>query len=215
MTQMLNHDQLQEAISLLQQPGQVAISHIEGRFVLLGRAYDAQAAARINEIKARSAGRPLVMCFPNLTLAKRAHLSSPLLSLLPYFQDRVTISIPAPPEVSIAAHRGVGMIGVRWITAEPLSQVMLTLDEPLLISSANPTGRPSARHIEDLQSYGMSQLPLIGELPVASEPSILRRATVVGLANSGLRVLSPGDTSLSEIKAEWDRLKYIGEVLLG
>ena len=107
------------------------------------------------------------------------------------------------------------MIGVRWITAEPLSQVMLTLDEPLLISSANPTGRPSARHIEDLQSYGMADLPLIGELPLASEPSILRRATVVGLANSGLRVLSPGDTSLSEIKAEWDRLKYIGEVLLG
>jgi tRNA A37 threonylcarbamoyladenosine synthetase subunit TsaC/SUA5/YrdC len=121
MVNRLTDQQLQEAITLFERPGQIALTHFEGRFVLLGRAYDAGAAAEINRIKSRSAGRPLVMCFPNLNLARRADLSSPLLSLLPYFQDRVTISIPAPPEISVAAHRGVGMIGVRWITADPLS----------------------------------------------------------------------------------------------
>ena len=148
MSKRLTDQQVQEAIRLFESPGQIALTHFEGRFVLLGRAYDAEAAAEINRVKSRSAGRPLVMCFPNLNLARRANLSSPLLSLLPYFQDRVTISIPAPPEVSVAAHRGVGMIGVRWITSDPLSQLMLAIDEPLLISSANPTGRPSARHLE-------------------------------------------------------------------
>ena len=215
MSKRLTDQQVQEAIRLFESPGQIALTHFEGRFVLLGRAYDAEAAAEINRVKSRSAGRPLVMCFPNLNLARRANLSSPLLSLLPYFQDRVTISIPAPPEVSVAAHRGVGMIGVRWITSDPLSQLMLAIDEPLLISSANPTGRPSARHLEDLESYAMDQLPLIGSPPPSTEPSILRRATVVGLVHSQLKVLNPGDTSLSEIKKEWDRLKYVGEVLLG
>ena len=211
----LTDTQLQEAADLLRQSGQIALTHLEGRFVLVGRAYDARAAEAINRIKARTVGRPLVMCFPNLRLASRSHLSSPLLSLLPHFKDRVTISIPAPPEVSSAAHRGVGMIGVRWVTAEPLNQLMMVLDEPLLISSANPTGRPSARHLEDLDGYEMQHLPLIGEPPSASEPSVLKRATVVGLANSKLSVLSPGDTSLSEIRNEWERLKYVGEVLLG
>lgn len=212
---VLNHTQLQETVGLLQRSGQVALSHIEGRFVLVGRAYDAHAAAEINRIKGRSAGRPLVMCFPSLKLASRAHLSSPLLSLLSTFKDRVTVSVPAPPEISSAAHQGVGMIGVRLLTAEPLHQLMQALDEPLLISSANPTGRPSARHLEDLESYGMQALPLLGPPPSSTEPSILRRATVVGLVNSDLCVLSPGDTSLSEIKQEWERLKYHGEVLLG
>lgn len=206
---------INEAHTLLLQEGQVALTHFEGRFVLVARAYDAVAASEINRLKNRLAGRPLVMCFPDLKLATRSHLSSPLLSLLPAFKDRLTISIPAPPEVSSAAHRGVGMIGVRWVTAEPLHQVMLNLDEPLLISSANPTGRPSARHLEDLEGYGMNRLPLIGQAPSPLEPSTLKRATVVGLVHSELAVLSPGDTSLSEIKEEWERLKYNGEVLLG
>lgn len=207
--------QLENSVSLLSQSGQVALTHFEGRFVIVCRAYDAEAAAEINRIKTRSAGRPLVMCFPNLKLVTRSHLSSPLLSLLPKFTDRVTVSVPAPPEISAAAHQGVGMIGVRWVTAEPLNQIMLRLDEPLLISSANPTGRPSARHLEDLESYDMAHLPLVGEPPSSSEPTILKRATVVGLANSELCVLSPGDTSLTEIKTEWEHLKYIGETLLG
>lgn len=212
---MLTDTQLEEATEVLRHPGQIALTHLEGRFVLVGRAYDAQAAEAINQVKNRTVGRPLVMCFPSLRLAARSHLSSPLLSLLPHFKDRVTISIPAPPEVSSAAHRGVGMIGVRWVTAEPLNQLMLALDEPFLISSANPTGRPSARHLEDLDDYEMQHLPLIGDPPSSTEPSVLKRATVVGLANSKLSVLSPGDTSLSEIRKEWERLKYIGEVLLG
>ena len=212
---ILPDSQLEDTVNLLTQAGQVALTHFEGRFVLVARAYDAQAAAEINRIKNRSAGRPLVMCFPNLKLVSRSHLSSPLLSLLPKFTDRLTISVPAPPEVSFAAHQGVGMIGVRWVTEEPLQQIMLKLDEPLLISSANPTGRPSARHLEDLESYGMANLPLLGSPPSSLEPSILRRATVVGLANSELCVLSPGDTSLTEINAEWERLKYSGETLLG
>ena len=211
----LTDSQLEDTVSLLSQSGQVALTHFEGRFVLVGRAYDAEAAAEINRIKTRSAGRPLVMCFPNLKLVTRSHLSSPLLSLLPKFTDRLTVSVPAPPEVSAAAHQGVGMIGVRWVTEEPLHQIMLGLDEPLLVSSANPTGRPSARHLEDLKSYGMAHLPLLGAPPSPSEPSTLRRATVVGLANSELCVLSPGDTSLTEIKTEWEHLKYIGETLLG
>lgn len=206
---------IDEAQRLLRTEGQVALVHFEGRFILVARAYDALAAAEINRLKDRSAGRPLVMCFSELKQISRSHLSSPLLSLLPAFKDRITISIPAPPEISLAAHRGVGMIGVRWVTAEPLKQLISALDEPLLISSANPTGKPSARHIEDLEAYAMSHLPLIGPSPSPLEPSTLKRATVVGLANSELRVLSPGDTSLSEVKEEWGRLKYSGEVLLG
>jgi hypothetical protein len=69
--------------------------------------------------------------------------------------------------------------------------------------------------LEDLESYGMQDLPLIGAPPPSSEPSILKRATVVGLVHSQLKVLNPGDTSLTEIKSEWERLKYVGEVLLG
>jgi tRNA A37 threonylcarbamoyladenosine synthetase subunit TsaC/SUA5/YrdC len=106
------------------------------------------------------------------------------------------------------------MIGARLICEEPLAGILSIMGEPLLISSANPTGRPSARHLEDLESYGLSHLPLIGIEPPAEQPTTLKRATVVGMVNSELAVLSPGDTSLTEIKREWERLKLSGEVML-
>ena len=211
--QVLHEEHIQIACELLSRSAQVAVSHLEGRFVLVGRAYDTSVAQLINDIKGRSAGRPLVMCFPSLKLVERAQLYSPLLKLLPHFQDRVTLSVPAPPNLPSAAHSGVGMVGVRYLSTEPLRSVMDTLAEPLLISSANPAGRPSARHLEDLTAYAMDELPLIGALPSPNHPSTLKRATVVGLVHSELQVLSPGDTSLNEIKKEWERLKLGGELL--
>lgn len=211
--QALSEAEVQRACELLSGADQVALAHLEGRFVFVGRAYDPGAARRINELKRRSAGRPLVMCFPDLKLVERAQVYSPLLSLLPHFKERVTVSVPAPPNLPSAAHSGVGMIGVRRLDLEPLNSVMRLLDEPLLISSANPTGRPAARHLEDLEAYGITELPMIGSLPDPHQPSVLRRATVVGLVHSALQVLSPGDTSLSEIKREWERLQLSGELL--
>lgn len=209
----LSQDEISAARSLLTQSGQVALLHFEGRFVLVGRAYDPKVAEVINQIKGRSVGRPLVMCFHDPKKLEQAYLSSPLLSLLTQFYDRVTVSIPSPPNLPSAAHSGVGMIGARLIHSEPLAGLLVAMDEPLLISSANPTGRPSARHLEDLDSYGLSHLPLVGAEPPEDQPSILRRATVVGLANSELIVLSPGDTSLNEVKRSWEELKLSGEAL--
>ena len=209
----LSAEQIQSTCDLLSRSDQIALTHLEGRFVFVGRAYGASAAHLINEIKGRSVGRPLVMCFSNLKQVERAQLYSPLLHLLPYFQDRVTLSVPAPPNLPSAAHSGVGMVGVRMLGVEPLHSIMEALDEPLLISSANPAGRPSARHLEDLKVYEINTLPLIGPLPSPDHPTVLQRATVVGLVNSDLQVLSPGDTSLVEIKREWERLKLSGELL--
>lgn len=209
----MSAEQIQSARELLIGDSQVALAHLEGRFVLVGRAYDPEAARRINEIKGRSAGRPLVMCFPDLKQVEKAQVASPLLSLLPHFQERVTLSVPAPPNLPSAAHRGVGMVGVRCLSVEPLHSLMNALGEPILISSANPTGRPAARHWEDLEAYSLTHLPVIGSLPDPHQPSTLRRATVVGLVYSELQVLSPGDTSLSDIKREWERLQLSGELL--
>ena len=208
----LRESHLSDACELLRQSGRVALTHFEGRFILVGRAYDAQVAQSINEIKKRTSGRPLVMCFHDLKLIERAQLSSPLLHLLPRFQERITLSVPAPPNLPSAAHSGVGMVGVRYLETGLLNQVMRTLDEPLLISSANPTGRPAARHWEDLEVYELGALPLLGARPSDEGPSTLKRATVVGLVHSELQVLSPGDTALSEIKRGWEALKLSGEV---
>ena len=212
LTHPLSESDLKSACQQLQEPGQVMLAHFEGRFILVGRAYDPHAARSINEIKGRSSGRPLVMCFHDLKLIERAQLSSPLLSLLPPFQERITLSVPAPPNLPSAAHSGVGMVGVRYIQEGLLGQLLSALDEPLLISSANPTGRPAARHWEDLEAYELDTLALIGDRPSDEEPSTLKRATVVGLANSALQVLSPGDTSLSEIKRAWASLKLNGDI---
>ena len=203
---------MDQAILTLNQVGGKICAHIDGRYVLVCRAYDAEAIEQINTLKGRREGRPLVLAFSDFKSVIHAHLNSPLLPLLNLFTDRLTISIPAPPELPTPAHRGTGMVGVRILTQMPIRAISQALNEPLVISSANPTGQPSARSLADLERYQMNHLDRIEDesLVGLSSTSTLRKVTVVALVDSKLKILAQGGLSLDELESEWARLQFMG-----
>jgi L-threonylcarbamoyladenylate synthase len=210
-------EEVRQAIHLLKQPGGIVCFKLDHRYVLGACAFDDQAIQRILEIKQRKVGRPLVVAFNSLKEIENIQASSPLLSLLKTFPYGLTLSIPAFPSLSRSAHLGMGMIGVRLMD-DPIARTLIEhLGYPLVISSANVSGSPSANHFKDLEKYEIpSKVDLILSSPPevkaerstelrSSSPSQERtdRPTVVGLVQSQLTLFSKGSIEFDDLRTIW------------
>lgn len=205
---LANQPDLLHAIERLKSPGGVVCFKLDHRYVFGACAFDDQAIQRILDIKQRKVGRPLVVAFNSLKEIENIQASSPLLPLLKTFPYGLTLSIPAFPSLSRSAHLGVGMIGVR-LMEDPVARTLIKhLGQPLVISSANLSGSPSASSIEDLDRYGIaSKVDLILESsPSTSLPSSFPRTdrpTVVGLVQGQLNLFAQGTLDFDDLQRVW------------
>lgn len=204
-----NHT-ISEALHHLHAPDGVICFKLNGRYVFSCNPYHDKAVQRINRLKGRQLGRPLVMLFEDLKSIEKAEIHSPLLHLLPRFAPLITLSIPAPIGISRAAHQGTGMLGLGLVDQGVGQALLAEWGGPLLVSSANPTGQPSPRTLSDLQNYGFD-IPLLKNTLDEDYPiKDLAKVTVVTLALSKIKVLSAGDITEAELTEEWTRLLSIG-----
>jgi|GEM_PF-2178086 len=201
---------ISEALEQLRTPDGVICFKLNGRYVLSCNPYHQEAVQRINQLKGRQLGRPLVMVFEDLKSIERAEIHSPLLHLLPRFAPLVTLSIPAPVGISRAAHQGTGMLGVGLVDQGAGRALLSEWGGPLLVSSANPTGAPSPRTLSDLAGYGFNLPLLSGPEGEAQRDESLAKVTVVTLASSQVKVLSEGQVTERELRDEWSRLVNLG-----
>lgn len=201
---------ISEALSVLRAPDGVICFKLNGRYVLSCNPYHNEAVQRINQLKGRQLGRPLVMIFEDLKSIERAEIHSPLLHLLPRFAPLITLSIPAPVGISRAAHQGTGMLGVGLVDQGVGRALLSEWGAPLLVSSANPTGEPSPRTFNELTRYGFALPFLGGAQGEEPEEGPLAKVTVVTLASSQVKVLSEGRISEQELSEEWERLIKVG-----
>jgi len=201
-----NTHSISEALHELRSPQGVICFKLNGRYVLSCDPYQDEAVQRINELKGRKAGRPLVMIFKDREAIDRAEVHSPLLHLLPTFAPLLTVSIPAPVGISRSAHQGIGMLGIGLVDRGVGEALLSEWGGPLLVSSANPTGQPSPRSAAQLRAYGF-ELPIIGQIePDERADERPPQVTVVTLASSKVKVLSPGLITERELNEEWERL---------
>jgi tRNA A37 threonylcarbamoyladenosine synthetase subunit TsaC/SUA5/YrdC len=198
---------ISQAVNYLKQPQAVICIQLDDRFYLAARAYDLASVEKINQLKNRQEGRPLVLAFANLKDALNAQLNSPLLALLPKFKGLLTVSVPSPPALPTPAHRGTGMIGVRLLDQAFANQILDLLEEPLVLSSANPIGMPAAKTIDELGTYQWGGLPLVVDPNASNLPTKEIKVTVITWVNSSLKLLAEGDLSLEHIQSQWDQLR--------
>ena len=206
-SQSINHFSVEQSVTYLKQDQSVLCVQLNHRFYLASRAYDQAGIELINQLKNRQEGRPLVLAFANLKAALNAQVNSPLLSLLPKFKGQLTVSVPSPPALPTPAHRGTGMIGVRLLDQPFMNELLEDLQEPIVLSSANPIGQPAAQSIDMLHQYQLSHLPLLLDPQAERVASKKHKATVITWVNSNLKLLAEGDLSLNTIQSEWEKLR--------
>jgi protein-tyrosine phosphatase len=189
--------------------GQLVIFPTETVYGVAARAMDAAAVQRLVEAKGRVEGKPFALAFPNVqAVAPYVPRWSPLAERLARrcFPGPVTLVFPVtdptsslfklPREVQDWV-AGEGTIGVRIPANDFALDVLRLVQDPLVLTSANRSGRPAPTRAEEcLQELGEAVAVVIDGGPTRyAQPS-----SVVEVTEADFRILRAGVLSEQTIR---------------
>jgi L-threonylcarbamoyladenylate synthase len=171
--------------------------------------FNPRALRRINDLKGRDGGKPILVVMGEDSVAERFLAeASPLFTAVTerFWPGALTIVVRARPQVPDELTAGSRTVGLRWPDDERVCSFIHRCGGALTATSANRAGEPPARSVREVERYFPSELDLIidGGLSTGDKPS-----TVLDLSESRARLLREGVISrrqlletLTEIGAE-------------
>lgn len=156
--------------------GGVGVMPTDTVYGIVASAMDTQAVEHIYELKKRDSNKPFVILISKLSDLKKfgIKLSKTAQCILPkIWPNKVSVILPCQQKRFYYLHRGHKTLAFRMPDDKKLLD-LLHLTGPLATSSANLSGQPTARNIEQAKQYFGRQIDFYangGEL--ANEPSTL------------------------------------------
>jgi L-threonylcarbamoyladenylate synthase len=182
---------VRKAAELLQ-AGHVVALPTETVYGLAANAFNADAVAKIFQIKGRPSHNPIIVHVASLDMATRCAASWPALAgrlARAFWPGPLTLVVPRSPQIPDVVAAGGSTVGLRWPSHPFIQAVIQRCGFPLAAPSANPSNQLSptnARHVDKLLG---NKIPLIvdgGQAQVGIE------STVLDVSVSPPRVLRPG-----------------------
>src|SRR6266571_1446098 len=158
--------------------GEVVALPTETVYGLAANALDAQAVARIFEVKGRPAHNPVIVHVASAEMARRSVANWPSLAeqlAKSCWPGPLTLVLPRSREIPDIVTAGGSTVGVRWPSHPFIQEVIRACGFPLAVPSANPASAVSptnAGHV--LKSLG-GKIPLIvdgGQAQVGIESTV-------------------------------------------
>ena len=172
--------------------GEVVALPTETVYGLAANALDAQAAARIYEVKGRPAHNPIIVHVASLEIAKRCVAEWPAMAeslARSFWPGPLTLVLPRSREIPDIVVAGGATVGVRWPSHPFIQAVIRECGFPLAAPSANPSGGISPTNAEHARRGLGDKIRLIvdgGQAQVGIE------STVLDISTTPPRVLRPG-----------------------
>jgi len=157
---------------------------------LLADALDEKAVERVAELKGRPADMPIALLLPDVqAVADVAHAPSAAARALmeAHWPGPLTILLMAKPGLSPRITRD-GKLGVRVPGPSPAADLAQAFGRPLTATSANRTGEPSLRSVEELPVALARGLD--GVVPGISPGGA--HSTLIDATSSPMRILRAG-----------------------
>jgi L-threonylcarbamoyladenylate synthase len=179
------------AVALLR-AGQVVALPTETVYGLAANALDANAVARVFEIKGRPANNPIIGHVADLAMARRCVSLWPVLADLlarAFWPGPLTLVLPRAPEIPDILTAGGPTVAIRWPRHPFIQEVIQRCGFPLAAPSANLSNRVSpttAGHVAGQLGHKITLIIDGGPSQVGIE------STVVDLSSTQPRVLRPG-----------------------
>jgi len=162
-------------------------------------AFNAEAVARIFRIKQRSRRNPILILIDQTSRLEQlvSQISPAAGRLMEHFwPGRMTLVFKAREAVPPYLTAGSGKIGIR-LPGHPVAAALVqALQTPLTGTSANLSGSPGCRRIEDLEFQIASRLDLILDAGALKGG---RGSTVVDVTVDPPKILREGEVSAAEI----------------
>jgi L-threonylcarbamoyladenylate synthase len=185
--------------------GEVVALPTETVYGLAANAFDAQAVARIFEVKGRPAHNPIIVHVASPEMARRCVREWPLVAdklASAFWPGPLTLVLPRAKTVPNIVTAGGNTVGVRWPAHLFIQAVIRECGFPLAAPSANLSNSISPTNAEHvLKSLG-ARIPLIVD---GGQSQVGIESTVLDLTETPPRVLRPGmihDESLRAVLRE-------------
>jgi L-threonylcarbamoyladenylate synthase len=179
------------AVELLR-AGNVVALPTETVYGLAANAFDAQAVARIFELKGRPSHNPIIVHVASLEMAQHCVSLWPAIAeklAHAFWPGPLTLALPRSKQIPAIVTAGGPTVGVRWPSHPFIQAVIREAGFPLAAPSANLSNEVSptnARHVQ--KSFG-SKIPLIVD---GGQSQVGIESTVLDLTATPPRLLRPG-----------------------
>lgn len=204
--QELDATSLMQAAALIQQGG-VVVYPTETVYGIGCNALHAAAVQRIFSLKQRDGAKPLPVIAANSTQAVRMikKISLPAQGLMDAFwPGPLTLIVPAAAEVPPLLHAGTHNVGIRVSSGGIATALCEAAGVPLVATSANRSGEPSALSIDDLPAEVCHAVDLIIDSGRCSSSVV---STIVDMVASPPRVVRSGAIPHAAITSCLEHLK--------
>ncbi len=114
-----------------------------------------------------------------------------------FWPGPLTMVFPARRDIPQPLVNGTGGIGVR-ISSQPIAaELIQALGAPLTATSANPSGKPSARTAQEAREYFSGRIDIFID---GGRLTSRTGSTVVELVEDSIRIIREGDIDRSQIE---------------
>ncbi len=182
---------VQRATELLR-TGEVVALPTETVYGLAANALDANAVAKIYEIKSRPAHNPIIVHVASVEMAKQCVANWPASAgqlAKSFWPGPLTLVLPRVKNIPDIVTAGGDTVGVRWPSHPFIQAVIRECGFPLAAPSANPSNQISPTNAEHVRKNLDGKIKLIVD---GGQSQVGIESTVVDLTLNPPRVLRPG-----------------------
>src|SRR5258706_4093364 len=199
---------VKRAVELLR-GGEVVALPTETVYGLAANALEAEAVAKIYEIKARPAHNPIIVHVADIAMARRCVSDWPEMAdklAASFWPGPLTLVLRKSEEIPGIVTAGGETVGVRWPSHPFIQAVIRRCAFPLAAPSANLSNQISPTNAEHVRKDLGRKIPLIVD---GGQSQVGIESTVLDLSISPPRLLRPG------MIHEQALLAVIGELTVG
>lgn len=192
-------EEISAAVAALRRGDAIAFP-TETLYGLGADALDAAAVEKIYRLKGRDPANPIPVL-----VADRGMLDVLVAEILPlaerlideFWPGPLTLVLPARGNIPRPLLNSSGGIGVR-VSSQPIAtELVRRLGRPLTATSANPSGKPPARTVEEAKSYFAAEIDIFidGGTLVSKTGS-----TVAAISSDRVKIIREGEIVRSELE---------------
>jgi L-threonylcarbamoyladenylate synthase len=182
---------VKHAVELLR-AGEVVALPTETVYGLAANALDAQAVAKIFQIKGRPPNNPIIVHVVGIEMAKSCAKKFPMIAeklAKAFWPGPLTLILPRAEEIPAMVTAGGETVGIRWPRHPFIQAVIRECNFPLAAPSANLSNHVSPTNAEHVRKQLGGKIPLIVD---GGQSQVGIESTVLDLSVSPPRILRPG-----------------------
>lgn len=182
-----------KARSILLQPAAVAVIPTDTVYGVVARAQDEAAVQRLYALKHREQ-KPGTVIAANLTQLEQLGFKHRYLKAVEqYWPGAVSVIIPLSDPALTYLHQGKCALAVR-IPNNPELQELLFATGPLMTSSANDPGKPTATTIQQAQAYFGDKVDVYVDGGAIENPP----STIIRIIDDAVEVVRAGAVTIND-----------------